>query len=205
MDTKDYQELITRYSKQSDDQLSEIIRDAANYREEAVAAAKDVMSQRSSDPSLTHRPPVINAATVSPAARRPNPLLPVGRISRGTLWSAWIGLTILFFLLQIAISPKYSPVIFYIGFFALIYLLVVTKVKRLHDLNKSGWWLAALMLPGIALEGVPPLIDMDHGATREILEGVGSLVTKASSLAIFIWLGFIAGTAGANRFGEPPR
>ncbi|WP_343726780.1 DUF805 domain-containing protein [Burkholderia seminalis] len=51
--------------------------------------------------------------------------------------------------------------------------LAVT-VKRLHDIDKSGWWALLLVVP------------------------------IAGAIALFVMNGFIAGTPHANRFGEPP-
>ncbi|MBN3738573.1 MULTISPECIES: DUF805 domain-containing protein [Burkholderia] len=51
--------------------------------------------------------------------------------------------------------------------------LAVT-VKRLHDIDKSGWWALLLVVPIVG------------------------------AIALFVMNGFIAGTPHANRFGEPP-
>ncbi|WP_322083158.1 DUF805 domain-containing protein [Burkholderia sp. BCC1972] len=50
--------------------------------------------------------------------------------------------------------------------------LAVT-VKRLHDIDKSGWWMLLLFVPIVG------------------------------AIALFVMNGFIAGTPHANRFGEP--
>jgi ribose/xylose/arabinose/galactoside ABC-type transport system permease subunit/uncharacterized membrane protein YhaH (DUF805 family) len=50
--------------------------------------------------------------------------------------------------------------------------------KRLHDRGRSGWFIATLLIPA-----------------ADIVFGV----------LIFIWVGFLRGTEGANRFGEDPR
>ena len=63
--------------------------------------------------------------------------------------------------------------------------LITVFVKRLHDLNVSGWWMVA-MLP------LSPLSKM---------LGVNSLILF---LVPIILLGLFAGTAGDNRFGSDP-
>ena len=63
--------------------------------------------------------------------------------------------------------------------------LVAVFVKRLHDLNVSGWWMIAML-------ALPPLSKM---------VGVNSLLLF---LAPIILLGLFAGTAGDNRFGRDP-
>ncbi|KVQ50586.1 hypothetical protein WT21_10325 [Burkholderia territorii] len=47
-------------------------------------------------------------------------------------------------------------------------------VKRLHDIDKSGWWMLLMCVPIVG------------------------------ALALLVMNGFIAGTPHANRFGEPP-
>ncbi|MCX7113132.1 MAG: DUF805 domain-containing protein [Proteobacteria bacterium] len=50
----------------------------------------------------------------------------------------------------------------------------VIQIKRLHDINHSGWWLLANLIPFIG------------------------------PLSLFIVSGFWAGTMGTNRFGDSP-
>lgn len=64
--------------------------------------------------------------------------------------------------------------------------LVVVAIGRLHDIDKPGWWLAALV--GLAaLSAVP---------------GLGLLVLVA--LALWLALLFWPGTFGPNRYGAHP-
>jgi len=63
--------------------------------------------------------------------------------------------------------------------------LIAVFVKRLHDLNVSGWWMIAML-------ALPPISKM---------VGVNSLILF---LVPTILLGLIAGTTGANRFGNDP-
>ncbi|AOJ31461.1 DUF805 domain-containing protein [Burkholderia metallica] len=51
---------------------------------------------------------------------------------------------------------------------------IAVGVKRLHDIDKSGWWMLLMFVPIVG------------------------------ALALFVMNGFIAGTPHANRFGEPP-
>ena len=63
--------------------------------------------------------------------------------------------------------------------------LITVFVKRLHDLNVSGWWMAGML-------ALPPLSKM-LGVNLSILYLVPILL-----------LGLFAGTAGDNRFGSDP-
>jgi uncharacterized membrane protein YhaH (DUF805 family) len=83
---------------------------------------------------------------------------------------------------------------------ALYIVLVVASlslaVRRLHDRDKSGWWvLVFFVLPSI-------LLGMG-GQT-----GDAAYVLQLAAFAISIWalveLGFLRGTVGPNRFGSDP-
>ncbi|MDS4072462.1 MAG: DUF805 domain-containing protein [Defluviicoccus sp.] len=85
-----------------------------------------------------------------------------------------------------------------------IYLLLLWPtlaigVKRLHDRNRSAWWLVVFYV-------VPTLLNvLVEGGDGE---GGGAMIFGLASLAISIWalveLGFLRGTVGANRYGPDP-
>ena len=87
-----------------------------------------------------------------------------------------------------------------IGFFLLVLViyipLVVSSVfvgiKRLHDRDKSGWWLLVFYL-------LPTVLNE--------LSGISSLLAFVS-VAITIWaiveLGCLRGTQGPNKYGPDP-
>lgn len=87
-----------------------------------------------------------------------------------------------------------------IGFFliALIVWIAITVssvfvgIKRLHDRDKSGWWLALFYLGPTVLS---------HFADY-------SFIFALAGLAIFVWafveLGCLRGTVGANKYGPDP-
>ena len=85
-----------------------------------------------------------------------------------------------------------------------IYLLLLwptlaISVKRLHDRDKSAWWLVVFYV-------VPALLNVLGEAGDG--DGVGAIIFGLGGLAISIWalveLGFLRGTVGANRFGPDP-
>ncbi|ABD86381.1 DUF805 domain-containing protein [Rhodopseudomonas palustris] len=71
-------------------------------------------------------------------------------------------------------------------------------IKRLHDRDKSAWWLLLFWL-GPSLLG---------GGSRTVLHGGSSLVSSLLSAAISIWafveLGCLRGTPGPNLYGPDP-
>jgi uncharacterized membrane protein YhaH (DUF805 family) len=66
---------------------------------------------------------------------------------------------------------------------------VFVGIKRLHDRDKSGWWLLLFYL-------VPGLLS-GHGA-------ILSLIGFALSIWGILELGFLRGTVGANKYGPDP-
>jgi uncharacterized membrane protein YhaH (DUF805 family) len=71
----------------------------------------------------------------------------------------------------------------------------IVGIKRLHDRNKSGWWLLLFYL----LSGVLDVVGMT---------GKLPLLFELGSVAISIWalveLGCLRGTAGTNEYGPDP-
>jgi len=67
-------------------------------------------------------------------------------------------------------------------------------VKRLHDLDVSGWHYAWMALVPAALSGVGQ-------ATQSIAI---SLVGGLLSLGVWVYLQFWPGTDGINQYGSPP-
>jgi len=71
-------------------------------------------------------------------------------------------------------------------------------IKRLHDRDRSGWWILLFYFgPGVL------------AATQTSTDGaLASLALGLGALAISVWalveLGFLRGTTGANRFGYDP-
>ena len=96
-----------------------------------------------------------------------------------------------------------------VGVIALFNLWInfAVSVKRLHDRDRTGWWIAVVYLAimvAIVL-GVATLTQPE--GQRAPLNAVAvAAVFAASCLMIwmFIEIGFLKGTQGSNRFGSDP-
>ena len=77
--------------------------------------------------------------------------------------------------------------------------LAVT-VRRLHDVNRTGWW-AALPLTPFLLAFSFALFNEELLDSMTLAIGAAMLLCPTALLAVLAW----KGTAGRNRFGEDPR
>jgi uncharacterized membrane protein YhaH (DUF805 family) len=128
-----------------------------------------------------------------------------GRINRAKFWltapiylAAWI---VVIAFASVAASNTGTPAVGFLIWLACFVPMVISTiavgVKRLHDRDKSGWWLLVFyVLPGV-LDGIGWVIG-----------GASSLVGGAASIAISIWafveLGCLRGTDGYNQHGPDP-
>jgi uncharacterized membrane protein YhaH (DUF805 family) len=79
----------------------------------------------------------------------------------------------------------------------LLILLSPIGVKRLHDRNKSGWWLLAFYVAPVAVTYIPD-------TAADALQFVCSLVAFALSVWGFVELYCLRGAPRSNRFGADP-
>ena len=121
-----------------------------------------------------------------------------GRINRAKYWLAVV---IYLVVMLIAIGLMFAlPGMIGMVLMGIIYIVAIVSgiavgIKRLHDCDKSGWWLLVFYLvPGLFSGGA---MNMDD-----------SVILNLLSFAVSIWgivqLGFLRGTIGPNRFGPDP-
>ena len=78
----------------------------------------------------------------------------------------------------------------------LFWVSLALGAKRLHDRNKSAWWLVLFYVaPGVA-SGI--------GDQMEYLGFVLHLVAFAITVWAFVELGCLRGTVGPNQYGPDP-
>jgi uncharacterized membrane protein YhaH (DUF805 family) len=71
-------------------------------------------------------------------------------------------------------------------------------IKRLHDRNKSGWWILLFYLAPSVLSGIA---DTSEQPMAAVVLGLASLVISIWGL---VELGFLRGTVGPNQYGPDP-
>ena len=106
-----------------------------------------------------------------------------GRIGRGTYWAIWFVSTVLSAILGAVLGflgsqgkeeALLAAILLLLSIIPITWIGLAMQVKRWHDRDKSGW---------MVLIGFIPIIG---------------------PLWAFIELGFLEGTRGPNRFGNPP-
>lgn len=79
-------------------------------------------------------------------------------------------------------------------------------VRRLHDTDRSGWWVGGFYL-GLVAYVIVLLVAFADGGSTDATGGAGSAVAAIGGLGLFVWmialLVFMVkrGTPGPNRFG----
>ena len=80
-----------------------------------------------------------------------------------------------------------------------IWFLTATTIKRLHDRNKSGWWIVAFFIAPALLGSLVDRLDDESYAAFALAP-----VTFGFYAWGFVELLFFKGTSGPNRFGPDP-
>jgi len=94
------------------------------------------------------------------------------------------------------------------GLFALFMLIpnLAVTVRRLHDTNRSGWWILAPLAPYAV--GFVMAILATAAPDLAIVAGIVSLLAMLAAFGLAIMLlvfYFLEGTRGPNRFGPDPK
>jgi len=134
-----------------------------------------------------------------------------GRASRSEFWW-WIFFTVILGLFALMLdvafgwgnrpNEGYGPLVTLANVGTLIPTYAVV-VRRLHDTNRSAWWIGGVALGWLILIVVLLLIAQSGGKETESLTlfvGIAGLILMGFSITIIVFL-CLVGTQGANRFG----
>jgi uncharacterized membrane protein YhaH (DUF805 family) len=132
-----------------------------------------------------------------------------GRISRSKYWRSlliyWVaGLFVAVILLTA--SGLAAPLFIVMILLVLIPWLMwgfAIHTERLHDRDKSAWWLVIFLLLPAVLEQIANL-GWFEGAIGLGVNFILALAAFALSIWGFIEIGCLQGTAGANTYGPDP-
>ena len=134
-----------------------------------------------------------------------------GRAPRAEYW--WFYLGYMIFAVVLNMLTSVSEIF---GLFGLVYLVLIIPmlavgVRRLHDTERSGWWLLAPILPyAIGLAMILPAMlsgaanpGNPFSMTGMGIAGIFMLVGFVLAIAVFIF-SVLPGTKGNNRYGPDP-
>jgi uncharacterized membrane protein YhaH (DUF805 family) len=83
-----------------------------------------------------------------------------------------------------------------LAYIPILWIGLAISAKRLHDRNKSAWWLVLFYLVPAILQGVGEQL------------GTAGIILTLAGLGISIWalveIGFLRGTVGPNQYGPDP-
>jgi uncharacterized membrane protein YhaH (DUF805 family) len=100
------------------------------------------------------------------------------------------------------VVPLLGIILAVVVYIAVFVSSIMLGIKRLHDRDKSGWWLLLFIGAPVVLGGIQLAIDpyLEGGAAPMLL--------TLASLAISVWfvveLGCLRGTVGPNQYGPDP-
>lgn len=133
-----------------------------------------------------------------------------GRINRKPFWLVTLLLVAIMIVVLIAVFAIWGgavvsgnlsglgvlAVLLLVVYIPMLWISLALGAKRLHDRNKSAWWLVVFWLvPGV-LQGIGEQI------------GTAGIALTVAAIAISIWglveLGFLRGTVGSNQYGPDP-
>ena len=124
-----------------------------------------------------------------------------GRESRRTFWYFVLFNCIFSLIISLIDKILHSDILSTIYSLALFLPSLGASIRRLHDINKSGWWVLLAYIPLAIFLIVIPLAFVSRIAALG-----GFILILLLSLASIIWLIVLhatAGTPGENKYGEP--
>jgi uncharacterized membrane protein YhaH (DUF805 family) len=130
-----------------------------------------------------------------------------GRLNRKPYWTMVIATTVVFILvllLALAALREYGleflPVtiaIILVLYIPLIWIGLALSAKRLHDRDKSAWWL-------LVFYALPTILSTAADRTEDVQFIILHLISFGITVWAFVELGCLRGMVGSNRYGPDP-
>jgi uncharacterized membrane protein YhaH (DUF805 family) len=123
-----------------------------------------------------------------------------GRVNRAKYWLFWLCSMIALWVVILFVYPLQGSMAYaaIVGAASVIvlYAAVAVAVKRLHDRDKSAWWMLVFYGVPAAATVISIILELDPA-----IPGLVSLVIGVWAL---VELGCLPGTAGPNKYGPDP-
>lgn len=141
-----------------------------------------------------------------------------GRASRPEYWWFVLAYIVAFMVIQIIesllgigtmVAGLYGPLMTILALGLLVPSLAVA-VRRLHDTNRSGWWLLLVFIPyaiagflmARAMTAVDPATGLPEAAGLGSA-GIFGVIALICAIVVLVFL-VLPGTDGENRYGQRP-
>lgn len=120
-----------------------------------------------------------------------------GRINRAKYWLAALAYLIVTMIIVACafMVPLVGMVVAVVGYIGILVSSVMVGIKRLHDRDKSGWWLLVFIGGPVLLSAFSLLVDDNW---------LVSLASTAIAIWMIVELGCLRGTVGPNQYGPDP-
>jgi uncharacterized membrane protein YhaH (DUF805 family) len=127
-----------------------------------------------------------------------------GRTGRKEFWYYILAYVILYIAVRIVESIISLHVFTQILSIALLLPNLGIGVRRLHDTDRSGWWILIGVVPAFILGVLSAMALMAGGlGAMLVITSIFSFVVLAAAALLIYWYAQ-PGTAGSNRFGAEP-
>ena len=131
-----------------------------------------------------------------------------GRIPRSIFIPYWYSILAVNFLLgfpakKVIGDSLLLAYIFFILFLFMAWILLALLVKRLHDLNRTGW---PFVISALVVFALSNLLVIFHPLAEPILFSivVGINLLGLALLVFLVLCTFLRGTIGTNKYGPDP-
>ncbi|MBV8751631.1 MAG: DUF805 domain-containing protein [Hyphomicrobiales bacterium] len=130
-----------------------------------------------------------------------------GRVNRAKYWLFCLTAAVLLFgasgfIARARALPAVLMIVVSLGVIIVVVAVIVASfavgIKRLHDRDKSGWWMPFFVF-------APSVIGAINAAAGHHGGILFTLLGAAISLWALVELGFLPGTEGTNGYGPDPR
>ena len=134
-----------------------------------------------------------------------------GRANRQRFWYTTLALLGLYvgLVIMMVVARIVSPILslpFLLGILPMVVASFANSARRLHDRNKSAWWLLLFQAIPLALSmfGAMARLGAQGDASATAFSGLLSLISLPISIWALVELGFLRGTRGPNKYGDDP-
>lgn len=134
-----------------------------------------------------------------------------GRASRPEYWWFVLALIVAYVVLTIVesilginhmIGGVYGPLVVLLWLATLVPQISV-GVRRLHDTNRSGWWLLLPIVPYVIAGAIAGPAMLSGNMAGLGMAGIFLMIGGICAIVLLVFM-ILSGTPGDNRYGPPP-